>query len=99
MAERLSAQGVPGFARAKRLLEHDSTPNILEVVISSLTIMEKQITEMQLAKDPPDLLLRPSLGHIRPMDFHRGAESIAEGRKVAQMALESAEARFLREDR
>ena len=72
VSEKLVSQGVPGFARARERFTRESTPNILEVLISSLTIMEMQITEMQLAKDPPDLLLRPALGHVGPMEFHRG---------------------------
>lgn len=85
--ERLGATNLPGVARARRWFEHESVPNILEVVISSMNIMEKQITEMQLAQDPPDLLLRPDLAHMRPMDFHRGDEAIAEGRRIATEAL------------
>lgn len=87
IGEKLNSQGVPGFSRAKEWFAHESTPNILEVVISSLTIMEMQIAEMHLAKAPPDILIRPALSHINPMDFHRGAEAIAEGRNAARAAL------------
>lgn len=94
IAGKLGAPGLPGLARARQWFRQESTPNILEVVISSLNIMEMQITEMRLAESPPDLLLRPALGHLRPMDFHRGEEAIAEGYRVARDALEGAGWRF-----
>lgn len=85
--EKLGAANLPGVARARKWFEQESVPNILEVVISSMNIMEKQITEMQLAKEPPDLLLRPHLAHMSPMDFHRGDEAIAEGHRAATVGL------------
>ena len=92
--DRLAAHAPPGLPGVKHRPGGGSTPNILEVMISSLTIMEMQITEMRLAKDPPDLLVRPALGHINPMDFHRGAESIEEGYRATRGALEGADARI-----
>jgi NTE family protein len=95
VGEKLSSHRVPGLDHAKKWFEHESTPNILEVVISSLTIMEMQITEMRLASHPPDLLLRPALGHVRPTEFHRGAEMISEGRRVTEEALRGLDQRVL----
>jgi NTE family protein len=96
VAENLASHHVPGLERARRMLGHEWVPGILDVVISSLTIMEMQITEMRLAQDPPDLLLRPDLGHIRPTEFYRGAEAIAEGRRVTEEALRRMDPRMLR---
>jgi len=89
VGEMLGAQKLTGLADATQWFERESVPNILEVVISSLNIMEMQITDMQLAKEPPDLLFRPDLGHLRPMDFHRGEEAIAEGYRAARAGLEA----------
>jgi len=94
MKEKLGSHSLPGLPGAKRLFAQESTPNILEVMISSLTVMEMQITEMQLSKVPPDLLIRPSLGHMSPMDFHRGAECIEEGHRATLEALKSTEGRL-----
>ena len=93
--EKLAAHAPAGLPGLKHRHGAESTPNILEVMISSLTIMEMQITEMRLAEDPPDLLVRPALSHISPMDFHRGAESIEEGYRATREALEGADARIL----
>jgi len=89
VGEMLGAQKLTGLADATQWFERESVPNILEIVISSLNIMEMQITDMQLAKEPPDLLFRPDLGHLRPMDFHRGEEAIAEGYRAARAGLEA----------
>ncbi len=57
----------------------DPVPNIFEVLMSSITITEKQITETNLKTDPPDILIQPYLGHIQLLEFHRAEEAIAEG--------------------
>ena len=93
MKEKLTSHALPGLTGASHRSRDESIPNIVEVIIFSLTIMEMQITEMRLAEEPPDLLIRPRLGHVSPMDFHRGAESIEEGYRAAREALESTDAR------
>jgi len=58
-------------------------PNIFDVLMTSINIMEVQITATKLATDPPDLLIQPKLGDIRFMEFHRAEEAIAEGYREA----------------
>ena len=84
LREKTAPLSLPGLAQAKQWFSRESVPNILEILMSSLNVMETQITEMQLAKEPPDLLIRPNLGHLRLMDFHRGAEAISEGHRAAK---------------
>ena len=52
--------------------------------MTSINIMETQITESRLQSDPPDLLIQPNLGHIRFLEFHRAEEAIAEGYREAR---------------
>ncbi len=54
-------------------------PGIFEIIFASTLAMEKTITGLRLEKEPADLLIRPELGEIRFMDFHRAEESIREG--------------------
>ena len=61
-------------------------PSYFEVLSNSLDIMEDRITRMRLAGDPPDVLLRPSLGEYSWLDFHRATEAIAAGRTCAEAA-------------
>jgi len=60
-------------------LSRDPMPNIFEVLLESITIMEAQIAMTRLALDPPDLLIQPNLGHIRFMEFNRAQEAIHAG--------------------
>lgn len=55
------------------------TPNILEVMASSIDIMQDRITRSRLAGEPPDVLLTPRIGHIGILDFERAEELIQLG--------------------
>ncbi len=65
--------------QVRRWLLKDPAPNIFEVLTTSITIMESQITAVNLTMNPPDLLIQPKLGHIRFMDFHKAEAAISEG--------------------
>lgn len=71
-------------AQVKRWKASDPVPNIFDVLVTSINIMETQITESRLQSDPPDLLIQPNLGHIRFLEFHRAEEAIAEGYREAK---------------
>lgn len=62
-------------------------PSTLEVLANSLNIMQVRITNSRLAGEPADVVLRPRLGDIGVMDFHRAALSIDEGARTAERAL------------
>jgi len=67
----------------------NTLPNIFEVLLGSLYIMEAQITSIQLKFDPPDLLIQPKLGHLRYLEFHRAQEAILEGYKATKSSLKN----------
>ena len=62
-------------------------PNIFEVLLASINIMESRITESRLTLDRPDLVIRPPLGHIRFLDFDRVEEIIEIGYRSAVESL------------
>ena len=62
-------------------------PSMLDVVMTSVTIMQMRITRSRMAGDPPEVVVAPSLAHLGLLDFHRAPEAIAEGRRAAQAAL------------
>ena len=62
-------------------------PSILDVLTTSLNIMQVRITQSRLAGEPADVMIRPRLSGIAAMDFHRGAVAIAEGERAALQAL------------
>ena len=66
--------------RINELLRRESaTPDIMETVITSIRIMENQITRMNLAVDPADVLIQPRLGELKMLDFDQVEHSIEEG--------------------
>lgn len=72
------------LAQVRRWKASDPVPNIFDVLMTSINIMETQITESRLQTDSPDLLIQPNLGHIRFLEFHRAEEAIAEGYREAK---------------
>ena len=73
--------------KIRQLISRDPQPNIIEVLMTSIKIMESQITTVNLRTDPPDVLIQPRLGHINLMEFQRAEESILEGYRVAVSQL------------
>lgn len=64
-----------------------ASPGYFEVLMTSINVMQDQITRSRLAGEPPHVMLVPRLRHIRLMEFNRAAEAIAEGRAVVDHAL------------
>ena len=51
----------------------------METVTSSIGIMQERITRINLAVDPPDILIQPRLGGLKMMDFDQVEHTIEEG--------------------
>lgn len=84
---------LPIATRIRRQQTHRqraSHPSLLDVLMTSVNILEARVTESQFAIDPPDLVIRPPLQEISFLDFHRADEMIAIGYKATQDALRSA---------
>jgi NTE family protein len=64
-----------------------TSPGYFEVLMTSINVMQDQITRARLAGEPPHVMLMPRLRHIGLMEFNRAAETIAEGRAVIDHAL------------
>jgi NTE family protein len=64
-----------------------TSPGYFEVLMTSINVMQDQITRARLAGEPPHVMLVPRLRHIGLMEFNRAAETIAEGRAVVGHAL------------
>ena len=62
-------------------------PSMLDVLTTSLNIMQVRITHSRLAGEPADAMIRPRLSHIAAMDFHRAESAIAEGERAAEAVL------------
>jgi hypothetical protein len=64
-----------------------SLSGYFEVLMTSINVMQDQITRARLAGEPPHVMLVPRLRHIGLMEFNRADETIAEGRAVVDCAL------------
>ncbi|MBI3042108.1 MAG: patatin-like phospholipase family protein [Betaproteobacteria bacterium] len=62
-------------------------PGMLEVVTGSLNIVSVRITRSRLAGEPADIVIRPRLGTLGLLEYHRGSEAIAEGRAAAELMI------------
>jgi NTE family protein len=70
-----------------RALDPSQSPSLKDVMLTSLNIMQVRITQSRLAGEPADVLVRPRLGGIVAMDFHRGPVAAAEGERAMNEAL------------
>ena len=62
-------------------------PSLVEVVLTSVNIMQVRITRSRMAGDPPEVMIAPQLAHLGLMDFYRAEEAIAEGQRAAEKTL------------
>jgi NTE family protein len=61
------------------LHKESATPDIVETVLTSISIMQERITRVNLAVEPPDILIQPRLGQLKMMDFDQVEQTIEEG--------------------
>lgn len=57
----------------------DRGPSLFDVVGQSIRVIEAQISAARLKVDVPDVLLKPAVGDLNFMDFHRAPEAIKIG--------------------
>jgi len=77
--KKSKAVDIPALTHVKQWMAGGQKPTIFEVLVTSITIMEEQITSARLKTDPPDLLIQPRLGHMKLLEFYRAKEAILEG--------------------
>ncbi len=65
-----------------------NAPSLFGVMVSALTIIQDRLTRSRLAGDPPDVHIRPRIGHIGMLEFERAREMIHEGELAAERALD-----------
>jgi NTE family protein len=91
--QRLVASCCPASGATARLPptqgEPEGLPSMLTVMQSSISIMSVRIARSRLAGEPADVLISPRLAQLGLMDYHRGAEAIAEGEAAVELALPS----------
>ncbi|PJL28246.1 patatin-like phospholipase family protein [Stenotrophomonas maltophilia] len=86
--ERMLAHEIPGSAQLARWASvEEPAPNIFEVLLASINVMETRITQARLELEKPDILIQPPLGHIRFLQFARAEEIVEIGYRCAAEQL------------
>ncbi|MDZ7668042.1 MAG: patatin-like phospholipase RssA [Gammaproteobacteria bacterium] len=73
--------------------DDEREPALLDVVSSSINIMQERVTRSRLAGDPPELEITPDVQEIGLMDFHRAGLAVERGRRAVEQRAD--ELRFL----
>ena len=67
--------------------EEPRLPSMLDVVSSSINIMQVRISRSRMAGDPPDIVVTPRLAHFGLLEFHKAKEAIEEGKHAVEVVL------------
>lgn len=84
-----------GFANsiAKRLFRREeNSPSLFGVMVSGLGIIQDRLTRSRLAGDPPDVHIKPQIGHIGLLEFEKAEELIRLGEEAAERSMPEIEA-------
>ena len=71
-------------------INHDTgpqSPAMLDVLATSINIMQVLITRSRLAGEPADVMVTPLLADLGLMEFHRGGAAIEAGRRAVEVAM------------
>jgi len=84
----------PGRAAAAGIVAGEGfLGGIFEVVTTAMAMAMRQLANARAATDPPDVLIAPKVGHIRPYAFQNAPELIDAGRRAALDAVADIKAR------
>ncbi len=76
-----------GMRSSTDAADKSERPSMLDVVATSLNIMQVRVTRSRMAGDPPDAIVAPRLAHLGLLDFHRASEAIDAGRRAVAACL------------
>ena len=80
LSDYYETAGINFTGRINEILGRESsTPDIIETVMTSINIMQELITRINLAVEPPDILIQPHLGQLKMLDFDQVDHTIEEG--------------------
>lgn len=66
----------------------NSVPSAMEIMSTSIQVLENLLKRNRMAGDPPDVLIQPYCPQISLLDFHRADEAIAAGQLAAEKCAE-----------
>lgn len=63
-------------------------PTAMEIMSTSIQVLENRLKMSRMAGDPPDVLIQPYCPQIATLDFHRAQEAIEAGRLAVEKQRE-----------
>ena len=64
-----------------------ASPSLFGVMVSALGIMQDRLTRSRLAGDPPDVHIKPQLGHIGMLEFEKADDLIKLGVEATERVM------------
>ncbi|MBD8213166.1 patatin-like phospholipase RssA [Erwinia persicina] len=64
------------------------TPGAMEIMSTSIQVLENRLKRNRMAGDPPDVLIQPFCPQISTLDFHRAEEAIEAGRLSVEKKMD-----------
>ncbi len=75
-------------ALSRRLFRREKNdPSLFGVMVSGLGIIQDRLTRSRLAGEPPDIHIRPPIGHIGLMEFEKAEELIKLGEDATEKLI------------
>lgn len=69
----------------RRLFRREAhSPSLFGVMVAGLNILQDRLTRSRLAGEPPDIHIKPPIGHIGLLEFEKAEELIAHGEAIAE---------------
>ena len=65
----------------------EKSPSLFGVMVSALGILQDRLTRSRLAGEPPDIHLKPHIGHIGLLEFEKAEELIKHGEECAEKMM------------
>jgi len=76
------------FSLTRRLFRRETdSASMFGVMMSSLNIIQDRITRSRLAGDPPDVHIKPKIGHIGMLEFDKAEELIKAGEDAVERKI------------
>ena len=78
-------RGRLGRAAARKAF---AAPTAMEIMTTSIQVLENRVKRTRMAGDPPDILIQPYCPQISTLDFHRADAAIAAGALAVEKKMD-----------
>lgn len=65
----------------------ENNPSLFGVMVSGLSILQDRLTRSRLAGEPPDVHIKPAIGHIGLLEFEKAEELISLGEEATEKLI------------